>query len=82
MPPKYCHRCFIKLDIPLTSNSIGFLCCPGQLCGPSLRKVGQVVLTYQQTKAIFPLFYEGGHNNEQLRECIILAQKVMIDFVL
>ena len=26
---------------PVTPKSIGFLCCPGRMCGPSLRKVGQ-----------------------------------------
>ena len=29
---------------PVTPKSIGFLCCPGQMCEPSLRKVGQGVL--------------------------------------
>jgi len=29
---------------PVTPNSIGFLCCPRQVCGPSLRKVGQGIL--------------------------------------
>jgi len=28
----------------VTPKSIGFLCCPGQMCGQSLRKVGQSVL--------------------------------------
>ena len=28
---------------PLTPKSIGFLCCPGRMCGPSLRKVGRGV---------------------------------------
>ena len=28
----------------VTPKSIGFLCCPGRMCGPSLRKVGQDVL--------------------------------------
>ena len=28
----------------LTPKSIGFICCPGEMCGPSLRKVGQGVL--------------------------------------
>ena len=29
---------------PVTPKYIGFLCCPGQMCEPSLRKVGQGVL--------------------------------------
>ena len=29
---------------PLTPKSIGFLCCPGWMCGPCLRKLGQGVL--------------------------------------
>ena len=31
---------------PLTQwpNSIGFLCCPGRMCGPILRKVGKGIL--------------------------------------
>jgi len=28
----------------VTPKSKGFLCCPGRMCGPSLRKVGQDVL--------------------------------------
>jgi len=28
----------------VTQKSIGFLCYPGQMCGPSLRKAGQGVL--------------------------------------
>jgi len=28
----------------MTPTSLGFLCCPGQMCKPSLRKVGQGVL--------------------------------------
>jgi len=34
---------------PVTPGSIGFLCCPGQMCGPSLRKIGQGVLKSQIT---------------------------------
>ena len=52
---------------------IGFLCCPGWMCGPSLRKVGQGVLELlignekitdgltDMCKAICTLFFEGGH---------------------
>jgi len=29
---------------PLTPKCIGFFCCPGRMCGQSLRKVGQGVL--------------------------------------
>ena len=29
---------------PVTLGSIGSMCCPGQMCGPSLRKIGQGVL--------------------------------------
>ena len=29
---------------PVTPKSIGFLCYPGWMCGPSLRRVGQGVL--------------------------------------
>ena len=57
---------------PVTPKSIGFLCYPGRTCvwGPSLRKVGQVVLQLlignkkvtdgriDMCKAICPLFFE------------------------
>ena len=29
---------------PLTPKSMGFICCPGRMCGHSLRKVGQGIL--------------------------------------
>ena len=61
---------------PVTPKSIGFLCCPRQVCGPSLRKVGQGILELfignekvidgrtdlptDMSKAICPLFFEGG----------------------
>jgi len=62
------------LDLwPSDPTLIWFLCYTGQMCGPSLRKVGQSILellignekvTDGQTdmcKAICPLFFEGGH---------------------
>ena len=57
----------------VTPKSIGFLRCLVQMCGPSLRKVGQGVLELlignerlqtdrlsDMCKAICPLFFEGG----------------------
>ena len=60
---------------PVTPVSIAFLCYLRWMCGQSLRKVGQDVLellignkkvtdrqTNRPSKAICPLFFEGGHN--------------------
>ena len=69
---------------PLTPKLIGFLCYPGRTCvwGPSLRKVGQVVLQLlignkkvtdgrtDMCKAICPLSLEAGHNKNYLRICV------------
>ena len=62
---------------PVTPKSIWFPCCTGRMCGPSLRKVGQGILALlignekvidghtdiltDMCKAIYPLFFEGGH---------------------
>jgi len=39
------HLTLVTLTFdPVTPKSIGFLCCPGRMCGPSLGKIGQGVL--------------------------------------
>jgi len=57
---------------PVTSKSIGFICCPGRMFGQCLRKVGQGILELlignekvtdiqtDMSKAIFFLFFKGG----------------------
>ena len=37
------HLTLVTFDL-MAPQSIGFLCCPGRMYGPILRKVGQVVL--------------------------------------
>ena len=37
----------LTLD-PVTSKSIGFICYPGWVCGPSLKKVGSRVIDQKQ----------------------------------
>jgi len=66
---------------PVTWKSIRFLCYTRWMCGQTLRKVRQGVLELlirnkkvtdiptewptNMCKAIYPLFFEGGHNNNQ-----------------
>ena len=65
--------------VTLTPKSIGFICYPGWMCGPRLKKIGQGVLellirnekvTNRQTDRPtcakqFALFFEGWHKNRK-----------------
>jgi len=46
----------------MTPKSFVFICYPGWMCGPSLRKVGQERLT-DMCKAICSLFFKRGQKN-------------------
>ena len=49
------HLILVTLTFdPVTPKSIGFLCCPGRMCGQS----------------IMPLFFEGGHKKLNLRKTV------------